>query len=221
MTLLLVQCQPPLCNRFIFLFPCGLAHRVPCVAKTRWYCAALHSLLMLFVALKALRGLELAAHVRKEHLSWLNMEEVVCFVRAHLPQSLQLALSTSAVVVKVQQNDFYLGMYDHHCLCHIRCRHVSTDGMHIRGAEQECQYLTKKHYISLWWEYKYAEAESFFTENNWWNNEFKWSKMENIPRRRLSQPMKAEIEQMIRNRCIINAYTSVCNTGSYAACTKS
>lgn len=29
--------------------------------------------------------------------------------------------------------------------------------------------------------------------------------------------MKAEIEQMIRNEFIIDAYTSVCNTKSYAA----
>lgn len=32
--------------------------------------------------------------------------------------------------------------------------------------------------------------------------------------------MKAEIEQMIGNECIINVRTSVCNKWGYAGCTK-
>ena len=86
MTLLPVRCQPPLCNRLISLFPCGLAHYVPCVANTRWDCAALYSLLMLFVSLKALQGLVLAAHVRERHLSYLSMGKW-CVVFIHTCRS--------------------------------------------------------------------------------------------------------------------------------------
>lgn len=128
-------CQPPLCDGLICYFPCGLAHCGPCVANTRWYCAASYSMLMLFVALEALGGLELAACVRTTSVI-PECGALVYFVDAHLQRFLQLASPTSAAVIEVQQSGFHLGMYDHHCSpCHLPCRHVSTDGIHI--AEQE------------------------------------------------------------------------------------
>lgn len=42
-----------------------------------------------------------------------DSEEAVCFIHTHLAQVLQLASSTSAVAVMVQQNRFYLGMHNH------------------------------------------------------------------------------------------------------------
>ncbi len=64
--------------------------------------------------------------------------EVLCFVHAHLPHVLQLASSTSAVVIEVQQDGFYLGMHDHHCFsCHLPSKRVSADATHIASAELE------------------------------------------------------------------------------------
>lgn len=138
MTLLLVECQPRLWNRLISLLPCGLAHCVLCVANTRWYCAALYSMLMLFVALGALWGSEQAAHVWEQHLPYLSVGKWFVFASAHLPQLLQLASSTSGAAIEVQQTGFNLGVYDHHCSsCHLPGRHVCTDGLHIGSAREE------------------------------------------------------------------------------------
>lgn len=129
-------------------------------------CSFIPYFLLMFVLLKALHGLELTARVWEQHLSYL-CEEVVCFVHAHLPQLLQPASSTGAVVTELQQNGFYFSMHNHHHFsCHLPCKHAIQTG----SAEQEgrpdslvsSKKTREKNWISSWWEARHrtdAEAE--------------------------------------------------------------
>lgn len=161
----------------------------PCAANTTCYCAALHSMLMLFVALKALWGSELAARVRRTAsvVPERGGSGVFC-------SCAPAAVVASGIVnkccasIEMQQSGFLYG-------------YVWPPLLFLSSALYACFYtlavLNRKAgqiplfcfikpcaqnlWISQWWEAKHgsdAEAESFLTEDNWWNNEFKLSKME-------------------------------------------
>lgn len=130
-------------------------------------CRCTPPFLVMFVLIKVLHGLELTARVWEQHLSYLRVGEVVCFVHAHLPRLLQLASLSSSVVIGLQQSGFYFSMYNHHHFPrHLPCKHA----MHTGSAEQEgwpeslvsSKKTRKKHGISSWWDARHtsdAEAE--------------------------------------------------------------
>lgn len=192
MTLLPVQCQPPFCNRLIFRFPCGPAHCVPRVADTGWYCEALHSLSMLFASLKALWRLELVAHVfREQHLLHLSAEkwyvsfrhachsrcswhrqQVLWWLRCSRMGFIGVCMTTTAFLVICLASMSLLVPYTLAAL-NRKAGQIHSSVPQNQGRKPWNLTMLR----SQTW--KWCRGWIISTENNWWNNEFKLSKMEN------------------------------------------
>lgn len=114
---------------------------------------------------------------------------MVCLAHAHLQQLLQQATSTSAEMKRIVWVVFFLMLAMHnyqcfswHCLLNMSLLTQRT----LEWCAGNLARLSIKPreiqlWVSLWWEAKHGsakEAESSLTENNWWNNELKLSKME-------------------------------------------